>query len=330
MYNGPARKYNPYRNRRVRRYNPTPTTYTGAQPDSFASISAARAFLLQHSDPCQISAENKSDAEFRQLQKRIRSAQRLVRKADRRNLRRRIKGAVKKLVEFKGLRRNPDTASCNACGKAFRNFDADRNCPTCGREIKTPKQEKAEAREIIYKAVFQGIENVEISLRDLKNAVLRYAKQAANDDPDIIEEVMQEFQRAVEDSGEHAALPHGPDPLLEDEDDALFEVDEEESLDENYGPATVHTWERVFGPEGEVLLFHVEHLGRRNIKVTPVQSPDFQDGDVILDLTRGLAAFQLQRGREIQVPVTKKMRDHYQGSFLYKVRKMLKGVISLW
>lgn len=328
MYNRHARNYNPYRKRRHARVakNPTATNYIGAQPDSFNSISAARAFLLQHTDPCNIDVNN------RELVKKIRNAKRVVRRADRRNLRRRVKSAVKRLIASKKqlVRRNPDEApSCDACGMEFDDYVPEQSCSTCGREVKDPQQEYEEALHSLFEASMQSITSAEQSVRDAKNMILRYARQAAkSDDGEVIDEVLQQFQRAVDESGEHGNLPEGT--YLEDdfsEEIPAFERSTERPALRPTIPAGdvgLHSWERVIGPEGEVITFKITRNGNK-VAVSVDPRPRIKNGDIILDLTRGIEAFQFQKDREIPVGVTRDMRNHYEGSYLYKVRKLASG-----
>lgn len=92
---------------------------------------------------------------------------------------------------------------------------------------------------------------------------------------------------------------------------------------------TVSHWEEVLGPDGETIRFmlsfdHNGHFaGRRPSKQSP------QVGDVILDLTAGIKAWVMRKGRRRPTAVTNEMRRIYESSCLYKTRQLAAGQLDL-
>ena len=99
-------------------------------------------------------------------------------------------------------------------------------------------------------------------------------------------------------------------------------------------------WEEVLGPRGEVILFELlfengRFVGRR--RTQPGESP--QKGSVILDTTgrstmrgsppEGFKVWRVRGTRRRPMPRTPQMRAIYESSFLYKVRQLAAGLISL-
>ncbi|RJR07545.1 hypothetical protein C4588_06480 [Candidatus Parcubacteria bacterium] len=93
------------------------------------------------------------------------------------------------------------------------------------------------------------------------------------------------------------------------------------------------TWEEVLGPKGETIRFKVEYHKegpekgkvkekKRALKAEP------QIGEIILDLTTGIQAWRVTESGRTTMPVSKRMRDFYRQSYLYRVRQLAAGIIS--
>jgi len=94
--------------------------------------------------------------------------------------------------------------------------------------------------------------------------------------------------------------------------------------DSDENQAVAH-YEETFGPEGEVIRFklHYSKDGTFLKRTRTRQEP--QIGDVVLDLTSGISAWRITSNRRRRHPVTPSMRESYENSFLYKVRKLTAG-----
>ena len=88
-------------------------------------------------------------------------------------------------------------------------------------------------------------------------------------------------------------------------------------------------WEEVLGPEGETLRFVLifdnngKFAGRQPTRNSP------QVGDIVLDLTTGIKAWIIRKGRRRPTSVTPEMRRIYESSYLYKARQLAAGQINI-
>jgi len=89
--------------------------------------------------------------------------------------------------------------------------------------------------------------------------------------------------------------------------------------------ATVAHYEECLGPEGEVIRFKLHYnksavfLKRTRTRNEP------QVGDIVLDLITGIKAWRITTNRRRKHPVTPAMRESYESSYIYKVRKLAAG-----
>lgn len=92
----------------------------------------------------------------------------------------------------------------------------------------------------------------------------------------------------------------------------------------------VARWEEVSGPDGEVVRFKLiyDQDGKFKKRARTKDLP--QKGDIVLDLTSGFKAWIITKNRRRPYnEITKEMRRSYENSFLYKVRQLASGQLSL-
>lgn len=89
-------------------------------------------------------------------------------------------------------------------------------------------------------------------------------------------------------------------------------------------------WEEVVGPDGEIVRFKLLYNkdGEFQKRVRSKELP--QKGDIVLDLTQGFKAWLITKSRRRPYhEITPEMRRSYENSFLYKVRQLASGQLSL-
>lgn len=89
-------------------------------------------------------------------------------------------------------------------------------------------------------------------------------------------------------------------------------------------------WEEVVGPDGEIVRFKLLYNkdGSFQKRVRSKEAP--QKGDIVLDLTQGFKAWLITKSRRRPYhEITPEMRKSYENSFLYKVRQLAAGQLSL-
>lgn len=90
------------------------------------------------------------------------------------------------------------------------------------------------------------------------------------------------------------------------------------------------SWEEVLGPKGEVVRFKLVYDAAGNVidrKRLNKEKP--HSGDIVLDLTRGVEAWQIVDDQRQPIKLTRQMEQAYKNSILYKVRQFAAGQISI-
>lgn len=84
-------------------------------------------------------------------------------------------------------------------------------------------------------------------------------------------------------------------------------------------------YEETLGPEGGTIRFKL-HYNREGefVKRTRTRNEP-QVGDIVLDLVSGVKAWRITTNRRRKHPVTPAMRESYESSYVYKVRKLAAG-----
>lgn len=93
-------------------------------------------------------------------------------------------------------------------------------------------------------------------------------------------------------------------------------------------PKVVSYYEEISGPDGEIVRYKVILKdGQYNRRLRTKEDPPV--GSIILDLTSGVKAWKRHSDKRRSIPLTNEMKRSYQNSFLFKVRKLAAGKMSL-
>lgn len=306
------------KNRRFRRNpytasNPTVTDYgpiVGANGNGngngpvFDSITKARAFLKEV-ETLERVGELPSD-----IQHKIEAAEEMIRKADLRNVRRQLKRYQKR-----GLTPPPELIDRYNSLRAKAAF-----YPQPERYVE-PTQMSSGISARKNRKGLNGCTPLDRKVDEVCNGDSRIPLRDISDD---CLDVLQRRRDCISQHKTKSRMPARRVDRLQHKSSIRRPSTPAKRIDRN-----VAYWEEVMGPEGETIRFLLsfdesgKFSGRRPTKYSP------QVGDVVLDLTAGIKAWVIKKGRRRPTAVTSEMRRIYENSCLYKTRQLAAGQLDL-
>lgn len=285
--------------------NPTVTDvdlYSIEGTTHFNSVLKARAFINR------ASCLSESERQQPKTAAMIADAQNVIRKADLRNVRRQIRRYQKKgravpqslIARYKALR--VDTDGCDVIDEAIEE--------TCG-EIRDPL-------------------NLDEECLDLLNQRSRFCESKGFSFPEGFSEFEQESfwhrpKRKLAPSKKRLATKK---TRKVSNGHKLTSVRKTPTIRKLGRSHTPEFFEELYGPDGQTLRFKVIHE-QGQFQHRTLTNEDPHVGDYVLDMTSGFKAWKVTAHGRAEIPPSPFMNELYRSSYLYKVRQLAAGKISL-
>jgi len=288
--------------------NPTATDYVETAPTSFRSINGARAFLIRN---------NGRENDDPLLRVKLENARKVIRRADKRNLRRQVKRHTKKILANKDGLDLKDLINILNIDDIALNMDKleiniTRFANWCDENFQLDYNNEQVLCEIIIQKCQKGLTS--------RGTLLNKAERIGCD-----EHVCSAFPGQEQEEGQSELRS-------QIYDEPAFEaglVDDVRVLRERITSTEDPTrWiEILLGLDGKEYMFEV-NITDEEVKREQFEG-DLEKGDFILDLSSEVKLFKQGRGRRFRVKkIPNLMRHEYENSYLYKLRNYISGNID--